>query len=44
MSVIQTRSHQMFPVLDAGQVETAKRFASGPPGISRPASRYSTRA
>jgi thioredoxin reductase (NADPH) len=31
MSVIQTRSHQMFPVLDAGQVETAKRFASGPP-------------
>ena len=30
MSVIDTRSHQMFPVLDAGQVETAKRFASGP--------------
>jgi thioredoxin reductase (NADPH) len=30
MSVIETRSHQMFPVLDAGQVETAKRFASGP--------------
>jgi thioredoxin reductase (NADPH) len=30
MSVLDTRSHQMFPVLDAGQVETAKRFASGP--------------
>ena len=30
MSVIETRSHQMFPVLDAGQIETAKRFASGP--------------
>jgi thioredoxin reductase (NADPH) len=30
MSVIETRSHQMFPTLDAGQVETAKRFASGP--------------
>lgn len=30
MSVIETRGHQMFPVLDAGQLETAKRFASGP--------------
>jgi thioredoxin reductase (NADPH) len=30
MSVIETRGHQMFPVFDAGQVETAKRFASGP--------------
>jgi thioredoxin reductase (NADPH) len=30
MSVIDTRSHQMFPVLDAAQTETAKRFASGP--------------
>jgi thioredoxin reductase (NADPH) len=30
LSVIQTRSHQLFPVLDAGQIETAKRFASGP--------------
>ena len=30
MSLIETRSHQMFPVFDAGQVETAKRFASGP--------------
>ncbi len=24
------REHQMFPVLDAGQIETARRFASGP--------------
>src|SRR4029078_4331307 len=30
MSTISTRGHQMFPVLDAGQIETAKRFASGP--------------
>ena len=29
MSILETRSHQMFPVLDAGQMETAKRFASG---------------
>jgi thioredoxin reductase (NADPH) len=34
MSVIQTRSHQLFPVLDAGPIETAKRFASGAgPGL-----------
>jgi thioredoxin reductase (NADPH) len=31
MSLIETRGYQMFPELDAGQVETAKRFASGPP-------------
>src|SRR5262245_27695952 len=31
MSLIETRGYQMFPVLDAGQIETAKRFASGPP-------------
>ena len=31
MSLIETRGHQMFPVLAADQVETAKRFASGPP-------------
>jgi thioredoxin reductase (NADPH) len=31
MSLIETRGHQMFPLLDAGQIETAKRFASGPP-------------
>ena len=30
MSLIKTRSHQLFPVLDASQVETARRFASGP--------------
>jgi thioredoxin reductase (NADPH) len=29
MSLIETRRHQMFPVLDMGQIETAKRFASG---------------
>jgi thioredoxin reductase (NADPH) len=31
--VVQTndRSHQLFPVLDPNQIETAKRFASGPP-------------
>ena len=37
MSLIETRHHQMFPVLDLAQIETAKRFASGearsfPPG------------
>jgi thioredoxin reductase (NADPH) len=31
MSIIETRREQMFPVLDPSQVETAKRFASGPP-------------
>src|SRR3569623_1906983 len=30
MSVFATRQHQMFPVLDAVQIETASRFASGP--------------
>jgi thioredoxin reductase (NADPH) len=29
MNVIDTRRHQMFPVLDAAQIETARRFASG---------------
>jgi len=28
MSVIETRRHQLFPVLNAGQIDTAKRFAS----------------
>ena len=28
MTLIETRGHQMFPVLDAAQVETARRFAS----------------
>ncbi len=30
MTLIETRGHQMFPVLDAARIETAKRFASGP--------------
>ncbi len=30
MTLIATRAHQMFPVLDAAQIEAAKRFASGP--------------
>ena len=29
MSLIETRRHQIFPVLDLAQIETAKRFASG---------------
>jgi thioredoxin reductase (NADPH) len=29
MSVADTRRHQMFPVFDLAQVETARRFASG---------------
>jgi thioredoxin reductase (NADPH) len=30
MSITETRRDQIFPVLDAAQIETAKRFASGP--------------
>jgi thioredoxin reductase (NADPH) len=30
MNLEQTRHDQMFPVLDIAQIETAKRFASGP--------------
>jgi len=30
MSLLETRRHQLFPVLDAVHMETAKRFASGP--------------
>ena len=30
MSVIKTCGHQLFPVLDASQLDIAKRFASGP--------------
>ena len=30
MSLIDTRHHQMFPIFDGAQIETAKRFASGP--------------
>ena len=31
MTLIDTRGHQMFPVLGAGQIDTARRFASGSP-------------
>ncbi|MEG3087708.1 FAD-dependent oxidoreductase [Sphingomonas sp. PB4P5] len=30
MSLLGTREHQMFPVLDSTQIDTARRFASGP--------------
>ncbi|GGJ05608.1 FAD-dependent oxidoreductase [Neoroseomonas lacus] len=30
MNSLTTREHQMFPVLDAAQIEIARRFASGP--------------
>ena len=30
MSLVENRGEQMFPVFDAGRMETAKRFASGP--------------
>jgi thioredoxin reductase (NADPH) len=30
MSLIETRGEQIFPVLDPAQIETARRFASGP--------------
>jgi len=30
MTLLETRAHQLFPVLDPDQAETAKRFASGP--------------
>ncbi|WCT72534.1 FAD-dependent oxidoreductase [Sphingomonas naphthae] len=30
MTTLASRQHQMFPVLDAAQVATARRFASGP--------------
>jgi thioredoxin reductase (NADPH) len=30
MTLMETRREQIFPVLDAGQIETARRFASGP--------------
>ncbi len=30
MTTIETRSHQMFPVLNAAQIEVASRFSSGP--------------
>jgi thioredoxin reductase (NADPH) len=30
MTTIETRSHQMFPVLNTAQIEVASRFSSGP--------------
>ena len=30
VSLAETRQHQLYPVLDAAQVETARRYASGP--------------
>lgn len=30
MTVLETRRHQMFPVLSTGQIAAARRFASGP--------------
>ncbi len=36
MSILDTRREQLFPVLDAAQMATAKRFASGPPRTFRP--------
>jgi thioredoxin reductase (NADPH) len=36
MSILDTRRDQMFPVLDAAQMETARRFASGPARTFRP--------
>jgi hypothetical protein len=29
MSLLDTRAHQMFPILGLGQIETARRFANG---------------
>lgn len=36
MAETNDRSHQRFPVLDPNQIETAKRFASGPPQTFSP--------
>ncbi|MGZ6015742.1 MAG: hypothetical protein ACXWKM_08345, partial [Phenylobacterium sp.] len=36
MSLIETRRDQMFPVLDAGQIETARRFASAEARVFAP--------
>ncbi|WP_101925423.1 MULTISPECIES: FAD-dependent oxidoreductase [Luteimonas] len=35
MALVDSRQHQMFPVLDAAQLATARRFASGPPRTCR---------
>jgi len=36
MSLAESRRDQIFPVLDAASMETAKRFASGPPQVFAP--------
>jgi thioredoxin reductase (NADPH) len=36
MALIDTRRHQMFPSLDAAQLATARRFASGPEQVFAP--------
>ncbi|PZU07971.1 cyclic nucleotide-binding domain-containing thioredoxin-disulfide reductase [Sphingomonas sp.] len=36
MSDLHSREHQMFPVLSAAQMETARRFASGPERVFAP--------
>jgi thioredoxin reductase (NADPH) len=36
MALIDTRRHQMFPALDAAQMATARRFASGPERVFEP--------
>ncbi len=36
MTMLGSRQHQMFPVLDTGQVATARRFASGPEQVFAP--------
>ena len=34
--LVENRRDQIFPVLDAAQMETARRFASGPPRTFAP--------
>ena len=36
MNPVGSRAHQTFPVLSAEQMETAKRFASGPVAVFEP--------
>jgi CRP-like cAMP-binding protein len=36
MGILGNRQHQLFPVLSATQIETARRFASGPPREFQP--------
>ena len=36
MSLLESRREQLFPVLDADQIEIVKRFASGPPQTFAP--------